>query len=226
MTALVTGASRGIGRATALAFASRGIPVALLGRPSDALDRALEDVRALSVVAEAFHCDLAKPGDIEKAARAAVERFGAPRAVVHNAAVLHRAKVDDMTDAEWDDQLAVNVRAPFQLTRALLPAMKHERSGRIVYVASISATLGTPRLAAYCASKWALVGFMKSLAEELSDTGLMTCAVLPGSVDTAMLAGSGFTPRMTAEDVARTIVHYATEAPLAHNGGIVEMFGT
>jgi 3-oxoacyl-[acyl-carrier protein] reductase len=121
--------------------------------------------------------------------------------------------------------LRVNLTAPFVLTRALLPAMRARRSGRIVFVASISSTLGTAKLSAYCASKWGIVGFMKSLAEELSDSGLMTCAVLPGSVDTRMLTGSVFPPRMSADDVARTLLHYAFDAPLAHNGASIEMFG-
>jgi 3-oxoacyl-[acyl-carrier protein] reductase len=99
-------------------------------------------------------------------------------------------------------------------------------TGRFVFVSSITATMGARNAAAYAASKWGLVGLSKSLAEELSDTGLSSVAVLPGSVDTEMLTGSGFQPRMTAEDVARTLIHYALDAPLAHNGAIVEMFGT
>jgi len=103
--------------------------------------------------------------------------------------------------------------------------MRERRSGRIVFVGSISSTLGTAKLSGYCASKWGIVGFMKSLAAELTDSGLMTCAVLPGSVETRMLEGSGFSARMTAEAVAETLVHYALDAPLAHNGASIEMFG-
>jgi 3-oxoacyl-[acyl-carrier protein] reductase len=103
--------------------------------------------------------------------------------------------------------------------------MRAARRGRIVHVGSISSTLGSARAAAYSASKWGLVGLMKSLAEELADSGLSTVAVLPGSVDTEMLAGSGFSPRMRAEDVARTLVYHALDASHAHNGGVVEMFG-
>jgi 3-oxoacyl-[acyl-carrier protein] reductase len=104
--------------------------------------------------------------------------------------------------------------------------MRERKRGRILFVASISSTLGTKGQSAYCASKWGVLGLMKSLAEELSDTGLMTAAVLPGSVDTHMLQGSGFAPRMSAEDVARTLVFLALDAPLAHNGAVIEMFGT
>jgi len=127
--------------------------------------------------------------------------------------------------AQLDQQIAVNLRAPFLLTRALLPAMKARRRGRIVHVGSISSTIGSANAAVYAASKWGLVGLMKSLAEELRDSGLSTVAVLPGSVDTEMLAGSGFAPRMRAEDVASALVYHALDASHAHNGGVIEMFG-
>jgi 3-oxoacyl-[acyl-carrier protein] reductase len=103
--------------------------------------------------------------------------------------------------------------------------MKERARGRIVHVGSISSILGTPNLSAYCASKWGVVGFMKSLAEELRGTGLQTMAVLPGSVDTQMLEGSGFVAQMTAEDVAGTITYAALDAPDAMNGSAIEVFG-
>jgi 3-oxoacyl-[acyl-carrier protein] reductase len=103
--------------------------------------------------------------------------------------------------------------------------MRRQGRGRIVHVGSISSTLGTPRLSAYCASKWGLVGFMKSLAEELSGSGITTVAILPGSTATRMLEGSGMPPRMSAEEVAESVVHYCLYAPPAHNGAVVEMFG-
>lgn len=220
----VSGASRGIGRATALALAARGADLGLLGRPSPALDETRELARRSGVRVESFACDLARDEEAERAARDALEQLGTPDALISNAAVIHRAAVEDTTPDLFDEQLAVNLRAPFVLARVLLPAMRRAGRGRLVFVASISSTLGTARAAAYCASKWGLVGFVKSLAEELSDSGLMALAVLPGSVDTRMLEGSGFRPRMQPQDVALTLVHYALDAPLAHNGAVVEMF--
>lgn len=224
MTAVVTGASRGIGRATALELAERGVALALLGRPSKDLDETCATARR-RVQVDVVACDLSRPRDVADAAEAVLGSTGAPTVIVHNAAVIHRAPVEGMSDAAWNEQLDVNLRAPFLLTRALLPAMKKAGKGRLIYIGSISSTLGTPKASAYCASKWGLVGFMKSVAEELSNTGLMAMAVLPGSVDTRMLEGSGFPPRMNAGDVAKTVAHYAVDAPISHNGGIVEMFG-
>jgi 3-oxoacyl-[acyl-carrier protein] reductase len=223
---LITGTSRGIGRATAVACAARGTELGLLGRASkeqrETTDLCLEN-GARRVIELA--CDLSVSSDVERAAGEFLRTCGPPDALIHNAGIAARTSIEDTTLAAWDDQLRVNLTAPYLLTRALLPAMRARRTGRIVFVGSISSTLGTAKLSAYCATKWGVIGFMKSLAEELAGSGLMTCAVLPGSVDTQMLAGSGFPPRMSAEDVARTLLHYALDAPLAHNGASVEMFG-
>ncbi len=221
--ALITGASRGIGRATALALAERGTNLILLGRPSRGLDETAQIARQ-RVDVQAEHCDLGDVGAVHAACARILERQ-TPDVIVNDAAIIERLSIEQTSVDAWDQQLAVNLRAPFQLARAFLPAMRARRSGRIVNVGSISATMGCAHAAAYAASKWGLVGFTKSLAAELSDSGVMTLVVLPGSVDTDMLAGSGFAPRMTAQDVAGTLVHYALDAPLAHNGAVIEMFG-
>jgi 3-oxoacyl-[acyl-carrier protein] reductase len=133
--------------------------------------------------------------------------------------------VEATSDEDWSATLAANLSGPFFVTRALLPSMRARGSGRFVFVASISSTLGTPRLSAYWASKWGVVGFAKSLAEELRGSGLSALSVLPGSVDTDMLAGSGFPPQMGPDEVARTIVLLALDAPASMNSSAVEMFG-
>jgi short-subunit dehydrogenase len=218
--AVLTGASRGIGRATAFELARRDVELTLLGRPSAALTEVARSTRAKIV-----DCDLA---DAEQVASAATKLLadGVPDVVIHNAGVIERQSIEDTSLASYEAQMAVNLRAPFVLTRELLPALRVAKRGRILFIGSISSTLGSKNAAVYAASKWGLVGLMKSLAEELSDSGVVTCALLPGSVDTEMLAGSGFAPRMSAEDVALAIAWYALDAPLAQNGGIVELFGT
>lgn len=224
--AVVTGTSRGIGRAVALTLAEAGFNLALVGRSSEAQRETEELLRSRSAIWRHFACDLAVGAEVERAARALLDVYGTPEVLIHNAGIIERALVTELDDASWQRHLDVNLTAPFRLTRALLPGMLKRRQGRVLHVASISAVCGTRAQSAYNASKWGMVGFMKCLAEELADTGLMTCAVLPGAVDTDMLAGSDFPPRMTAQDVARTLLYFATEAPLAHNGAVVEMFGT
>jgi 3-oxoacyl-[acyl-carrier protein] reductase len=224
--AVVTGAGRGIGRAAALAFARRGISVALLGHPGERLERAASEVRALGVAARAFACDVSVATDVERAAAEVLASLGVPRVVVNNAGIVRRGeRVHETSPEAWDQVVAVNLRGPFLVSRAFLPSMLAAGQGRFVHVSSISATLGSPGAASYAASKWGLVGLSKSLAEELRGTGLCSVAILPGSVDTDMLAGSGFTPQMSAADVASMIVHAALDAPAALNGSAVEMFG-
>jgi 3-oxoacyl-[acyl-carrier protein] reductase len=224
--ALVTGAGRGVGRAIALGLAKRGARLALVGRKSAQHAETLRLVEALSGhrALEVF-ADFADAASLERAAAHVVSELGAPRVVVHNAGMVVRASIEETSVADWDEQLNVNLRAPFVLTRALLPSMRAAGAGRFVFVGSISASLGAPRAAAYAASKWGLTGLVKSLAEELKDSGLMACVVQPGSIDTDMLKGAPFPARMSAEEVAKTVEFLALDAPLAHNGAVVEMFG-
>lgn len=223
--ALVTGAGRGIGRATALALAARGVDLALVGLTADNLAETAKLARARGVRVETFPCDVGDAGRVEATARAVEAVLGAPDVVVHSAGIARRVSVEATSDEDWSATLAANLSGPFFVTRALLPSMRARGSGRFVFVASISSTLGTPRLSAYCASKWGVVGFAKSLAEELRGSGLSALSVLPGSVDTDMLAGSGFPPQMGPDEVARTIVFLALDAPASMNSSAVEMFG-
>ncbi|HQY60826.1 MAG: SDR family NAD(P)-dependent oxidoreductase [Myxococcales bacterium] len=225
--AVVTGAGSGIGRAVAKALFARGLDLALLGRTKATLEATAREVLdgATAGRALALRCDVSDPAGVAHACRRAVSELGVPRVVVHSAGVVVRAPVEATTDDAWRSVLGINLDGTFHVTRALLPAMRERGEGRFVAIASISSTLGTPKLSAYCAAKWGVVGFMKALAEELRGSALAAMSVLPGSVDTAMLDGSGFAPAMQPEDVANTVVYAALDAPLAMNGSAIEIFG-
>lgn len=223
--AVITGVSRGIGRATALAFAERGVELALLGRPSSGHDATVRDCSAL-VTTHSYACDMADAGQIERAASALLAQQGTPTIVVNNAAILERGpRVHELEPSAWDRVLAVNLRAPFLLSRALLPSMLASDRGRILFIASVSGTIGCPRMAHYGASKWGLIGLAQALSEELRDTQLMSLAILPGSVDTDMLKKTPFPPDMSTTDVAAVITYYALDAPLAVAGAQVQVYG-
>jgi 3-oxoacyl-[acyl-carrier protein] reductase len=225
-SAIVTGAGSGIGRATADALAARGLDVVLLGRTEATLRETARALARHGGRVLALRADVSRGPELEAAATRAIAELGAPAVVVCNAGTAGRlAPVEELAEAEWADVIATNLTGVFLTTRAFLPAMRAAKRGRVVHVASISSTLGTPRMSAYCASKWGVVGFMKSLAEELRGSGLQTMAVLPGSVETPMLRTSGFAPKMTPEDVARTIAYLALDAVDAMNGSAVEVFG-
>jgi NAD(P)-dependent dehydrogenase (short-subunit alcohol dehydrogenase family) len=224
-TAVVTGAGQGIGRSIALKLAARGRDIALLGRHLDALKSVAAEIEKLGRAALVVHCDVSKSNEVEQARDEVIAAFGAPQVVVNNAGIAHRADVASMLESDWDEVLSVNLKGAFLVTRAFLPSMISRKNGRFIAISSISARGGTARMSAYCASKWGLVGFAKSLAEELRGTGLQSLAVLPGSVDTPMLVGSGFSPDMTPDEVASLVVYAALDAPAAMNGSAIEMFG-
>ena len=223
--AVVTGGGRGIGRATALRLAVRGCDVALLARTVEQIESAAAEGVALGRRAIALRCDVANAGEVTRASERILADLGVPRVVVANAGVVRRATVAEMSEEDWDHVLDVNLKGTFLLARALLPSMLRARRGRFIAVASISSTLGTPRLSAYCAAKWGLVGFVKSLAEELRGHGLQAMSVMPGSVDTEMLKGGEFKPVMTPDEVAGLVTYAALDAPDGMNGSAIEMFG-
>lgn len=226
--AVVTGAGRGIGRAVSILLARRGLAVALMARTETELEetaRCLRNEGGAAGLHRVIVSDVADGRAVERARDEVLAELGAPHVVVNNAGIVRRSPTVDIAEADWDAVLGVNLKGTFLVTRAFLPAMLAQGRGRIVNVASISATVGTARQAAYNASKWGVVGFTKSVAEELRGTGLQAMAVLPGAVDTDMLVGSGFAPRMSAESVARAIVFAALDAPDAMNGSAVDIFG-
>jgi 3-oxoacyl-[acyl-carrier protein] reductase len=225
-TTVVTGAGSGIGRATAFALARRGVDVALLGRTREPLEETARAVESLGRKALVVLCDVARADDVASAAQAVESAWGAPNVVVTSAGIGGRpALVVDTMEGDWDDVLDTNLKGTFLVARAFLPAMIAAGRGRLVAIASISSTLGTPKLAPYVASKWGVIGLVKSLAEELRGTGLQALAVLPGSTDTPMLAVGGFAPQMTADEVAGLVVYAALDAPNAMNASAIEMFG-
>ena len=224
--AVVTGAGRGIGRAIALALATRGLDVALLARTTEELEETAARVVGLGRRALAIRCDVTRANEIEQARDAILAELGAPQVLVSNAGVVKRARVEAMTEADWDYVLDVNLKGTFLVTRAFLPSMLAAKTGRCIAIASISGTLGTAEQSAYCASKWGVIGFTKSLAEELRGTGVQTACVSPGSVDTAMLDRSRFQPQMSPEDVAAVVTYAALDAPAAIHGSAIDVFGS
>lgn len=211
---VVTGASRGIGRAIAEDLTSAGALVS-----SCAVQDAprIGDFRA--------RCDVSDEEQVSRFFAETETRLGAPDVLVINAGVLERAPIDELSSRQWDRVLGVNLRGAFLCARAAWPSMRGRRKGRILALGSISGTLGTPLATAYNASKWGLTGFVKSLAEEGRDHGIFCALVLPGSTDTDMLRKTPFAPQMVPQDVAKVVRFLAAEAPFAMTGSAVEVFG-
>jgi 3-oxoacyl-[acyl-carrier protein] reductase len=211
---VVTGASRGIGRACAEAFSSAGARLAVCASRS-----APELTGVFS-----RRCDVSDASQVTRFFTEVERQVGPPDVVVLNAGVLERGPIEEFTEEQWDRVLDVNLKGAFLCAKAAWPALRKTR-GRIVAIGSISGTLGTPGAAAYNASKWGLTGLIKSLAEEGRDLGIFGAVVLPGSVDTAMLEKTPFKPDLQPGDVARVVGFLAGEAPFAMTGSAVEVFG-
>ncbi|HET9553579.1 MAG TPA: SDR family oxidoreductase [Anaeromyxobacteraceae bacterium] len=220
-TAIVTGGGRGIGEAVARALTARGLSVTVFARTRAELERVVATGGAALAVAG----DVSREEDVARLVAAHERALGPCDVLVNDAGILVRGAVDALPVARWRESLDVNLTGPFLCARAVLPGMKARRRGRIVNVASISATLGTAEAAAYNAAKWGLLGLTKCLAEELRPHGVQALAVSPGSTDTAMLRQTPFAPDMTAADVARVVVFAALDAPAAATGANLEVFG-
>jgi 3-oxoacyl-[acyl-carrier protein] reductase len=223
--ALVTGASRGIGRAVALQLAQAGADMVLVSSRPKGADGTCREVIALRRRAISVGCDVSRPEEVDQLVAVSIKAFDRVDVLVNNAGIVHRADLARTSDADFERVISVNLLAPFYLIRRLVPQMVKREWGRVVNVSSISGTTGTPRLSAYCASKWGLNGLTKALAAELEGTGVTITGVLPGSVDTQMLKGSGLAAKMAPDDVAAVIRYLCVDSPPAMNGSLVEVFG-
>ena len=186
--ALVTGGSRGIGRATCLALAAKGAAVAVLYRSrSDRANEVVEQIRASGEHALAIQADVTDPGAIEQSVGEAVSRLGKVDILVNNAGELTHAPVVDMRDSDWERALVVNLTSAFRYARACIPAMQERRWGRIINVSSQAAFTGSNNHAHYAAAKAGLLGFTFSLAKELGACGITVNVVSPGRIVTDLL---------------------------------------
>lgn len=235
-TALVTGASGGIGGAIARALHAQGARVALSGTREDALNGLAGEIGDGAVVCKA---DLGAPDGPPALAAAAEEALGHVDILVNNAGFARDGLAMRMKEDDWRAVLEVNLTAAFRLTQALMRGMMKRRHGRVVSVSSVVGTTGNPGQANYVASKAGLVGMSKSLAAELAPRGVTVNCVAPGAIDTAMIAALDDAQRErilstipagragTPDEVAAAVVFlasdeagYVTGQTLHVNGGM------
>jgi short-subunit dehydrogenase len=183
-TAVVTGASSGIGAALAHSLAKRGVTVGLVARRKDRLEEVVADCRDSAPESRIWSADL---GDVDLAERVALEAwdaFGHVDILVNNAGVPKRRHVTELTYDEVEDVMRVNFLSPTRMSLALLPKMLERGKGSIVNVSSVAGRLGNPREAAYCASKFALCGWSEAMNVDLWDTPIEIRLINPGAIDT------------------------------------------
>lgn len=225
--AIVTGASSGIGQATAEMLADRGALVTIFARSTEALKTIASQRKNMLAVPG----DVSDPAAVERLFVQTESRFGNCDILVNNAGTTIARRLDKMSVEEWDRVFSVNVRGAFLTSRRALPSMIAKHSGAIVNVASISGVLGPekfPGLASYNASKAAMIAFSEALAVETKEFGIRVNCVSPGSVDTKMWKDvSGGAPAdMTPREVAEVILFLASERSRPINGQNLHVYSS
>jgi len=207
--AVVTGASRGIGRSIALAFARAGTDVAVTARTSGDIEELADQIRGLGSRALAIQCDVTDPEQVRTMAAQAQDAMGGVDILVNNAGIAPSHKFATHPDELWHQVIATNLTSVYYVCKAFVPGMIEQESGRIINIASVAAKAGGRYIAAYVASKHGVLGLTRALAAELVSSNITVNALCPGYVDTPMtersVANITSLTRMTPERARETL---------------------
>ena len=223
--AVVTGGAQGIGRAITLGMAREGAKVVVADLQADKAESVAKEARALGAEALALEVNVASEPSVQRLAEETFKRFGAVDILVNDAGVYLKSPVVSKTEEDWDRTFNINLGGNFLCARAFVPAMRKQRSGRIISIASSIAHTGAKEFADYAASKAAIIGFVKALARELGSDGITVNAICPGSANTDMprrhrseeevMARLRATPLghvLEPEDIAGSVLFLASDA--------------
>jgi len=218
---LITGASSGIGRASAFQFAKKGANLILVARDKAKLDKVANELQKFNGSTLVFECDVSKKDDVEKMAKIILEKYDSLDILVNNAGFAIYGSVSKLTIEEIESQMATNYFGMVYCIKNFLPAMIKKKSGHIVNVASVAASFGLPGIASYCASKFAMLGFSEGLKHELKGTGVGITVVSPIMVRTSFFDHQSFEkmPKysptsLSAETVANAVLKAANSPRL------------
>jgi 3-oxoacyl-[acyl-carrier protein] reductase len=187
--AVITGGAQGIGRAVALGMAREGAKVVVADLQSEKAGSVADEVKILGGDALGLEVNVAAESSVKRLAEATFAEFGRVDILVNDAGVYLKSSVVEMSEADWDRTLDINLGGNFLCCRAFVPAMRAQKSGRIISMASGIGHYGMKQFSHYAASKAAIIGFVKSLARELGPDGITVNAICPGSANTAMPRG-------------------------------------
>lgn len=212
-TALITGASSGIGKATALAFAKAGLKTVLIGRSIAKLEAVAREIEQMGAEAAIYPLDLSVIDQAQARLRTIVSEVGAIDVLVNNAGMGYTAELIDTPLADWQAVLNLNLTSVFQCVQAVLPEMRNRRQGTIINIISIAGRQAFAGWGAYCASKFGLMGLSKALAAEERAHGIRVMSLCPGAVDTPLWDSETVqmefdrAAMLSPESVAQTILH-------------------
>ena len=214
-TALVTGASRGIGRSIALRLADLGYNLFLLARNEIALEDVAGEIQARGCSADYLAGELTAEGYVGKALAAAVAAFGRVNVLVNNAGGAKQQAVQEADLADWSHLMDLNFNSIVALCRGVLPSMVEARQGTVINISSISGRSTNAGSGIYCATKHALNGFTECMYEDVRDYGIKVSTIMPGFVSTDLTSGLGMDSRrmISPEDVADTVAYVLQASP-------------
>ncbi len=236
-TALVTGASQGIGRAIAGRMAAQGARVIVASRSLDKLEALAQEIRKAGGHAHALPIDLSRPAGVAEELAALGAEKGEVDILVNNAGITRDGLVLRMRLEQWEDVLRTNLTGSFAVTRTLVRGMLRKRWGRIIFISSVSGLMGNVGQANYAASKAGMIGFAKSLAREFGGRNITANVIAPGFIETAMTAelGEGVREELsrniamrrfgTSEDVAAAAVYLASGEAGYVTGNVINVSG-
>lgn len=184
--AIVTGASRGIGKAIAIALATEGATVVAVGTKQETLDSVVSEINSAGGKASALAADVSKTEDVERIMEHAMKNYGRVDILVNNAGITRDGLLLRMKDSDWDEVLNVNLKSAFLTSRSAFKIMSKQRYGRIINISSVVGEMGNPGQANYSASKAGLIGLTKSNAREMAKRNITVNAVAPGFITTDM----------------------------------------
>ena len=213
--ALVTGSSRGIGKAIALRLASLGASIGACGRDASALGQTEQELKDFAVDIHAQIADVTHARDVDSLVSATQQKLGPISILVNNAGMGLFGPAHEKTEQEWDQLMNTNLKSVFLVSKAVAPSMIARKAGDIINISSLAGKNAFAGGGIYCASKWGLMGLTGCMAEDLRGFGIRVSAICPGSVGTEF-AGRG--PKdaskvLTAEDVAHAVAMVATQGP-------------
>lgn len=189
--ALVTGASRGLGQAIAVALGQAGAKVACVARDRQKLEKTVAAIQEAGGTAEVFECDVTHSESVGNVVEAVAEKWERLDILINNAGITRDTLIPRMSDEQWDEVINTNLRGAFLFTRAATLKMMQQRYGRIVNVASVSGLMGNPGQANYSASKAGLIGMTRTVARELASRKVTVNAIAPGFIESDMTAALG-----------------------------------
>jgi len=218
---LITGASSGIGKETAIEFAKLGANIVLVARRKDKLEQAANELKEFHVSTLVCQCAVSKKDQVKEMSKRVLEKFDSVDILVNNAGFAIYGSVSDLTIDEIESQMETNYFGMIYCIKNFLPSMLQKKSGHIVNVASVAASFGLPGIASYCASKFAMLGFSEGLKHELKDTGVGITVVSPIMVRTDFFDHPSFEkmPKysptsLSSKTVAKTILKAANSPRL------------